>query len=59
LQQGVGYQGVKTPARHVRTRLYFTSESHLHSLTNLIRFGGLQDDVATMKRPHQPTLKTG
>lgn len=33
--------GVSSPGRHVRTRLYFTSESHLHSLLNVLRFGGL------------------
>ncbi|BES94642.1 Acid_phosphat_A [Nesidiocoris tenuis] len=39
--------GVSSPGRHVRTRLYFTSESHLHSLLTVLRFGGLlnaQDD---------------
>jgi len=30
---------VKTPQRHVRTRLYFTSESHIHSLFNVLRWG--------------------
>ncbi|KRY74411.1 Inositol hexakisphosphate and diphosphoinositol-pentakisphosphate kinase [Trichinella pseudospiralis] len=32
---------IATPFRHVRTRLYFTSESHIHSLMNLLQFGGL------------------
>lgn len=30
---------VRTPKRHVRTRLYFTSESHIHSLFNVLRWG--------------------
>uniref|UniRef100_UPI0035901EFF inositol hexakisphosphate and diphosphoinositol-pentakisphosphate kinase 2-like isoform X4 n=1 Tax=Myxine glutinosa TaxID=7769 RepID=UPI0035901EFF len=36
--------GVLSPERHVRTRLYFTSESHVHSLLNLLRYGGLLDE---------------
>lgn len=34
---GAGYVSVKTPQRHVRTRLYFTSESHVHALVNVLR----------------------
>lgn len=37
--------GVSSPGRHVRTRLYFTSESHVHSLLTVLRFGGLIDNV--------------
>ncbi|CAF3721714.1 unnamed protein product [Adineta steineri] len=36
-------KGIQTPGRHVRTRLYFTSESHVHSLLTIIRYGGLLD----------------
>lgn len=32
-----------SPGRHVRTRLYFTSESHVHSLLSMFRYGGLLD----------------
>ncbi|KAH6930552.1 hypothetical protein HPB50_014718 [Hyalomma asiaticum] len=35
--------GVSSPGRHVRTRLYFTSESHIHSLLTVLRYGGLLD----------------
>ncbi|XP_055304483.1 inositol hexakisphosphate and diphosphoinositol-pentakisphosphate kinase isoform X9 [Sitodiplosis mosellana] len=35
--------GVTSPGRHVRTRLYFTSESHIHSLLTVLRSGGLVD----------------
>ncbi|XP_053212708.1 inositol hexakisphosphate and diphosphoinositol-pentakisphosphate kinase-like isoform X3 [Panonychus citri] len=36
--------GVSSPGRHVRTRLYFTSESHIHSLLSVLHYGGLIDD---------------
>ncbi|KAG8001163.1 Inositol hexakisphosphate and diphosphoinositol-pentakisphosphate kinase 1 [Nibea albiflora] len=36
-------RGVMSPGRHVRTRLYFTSESHVHSLLSIFRYGGLLD----------------
>ena len=32
---------VMSPERFVRTRLYFTSESHVHALFNCLRYGGL------------------
>lgn len=35
--------GVSSPGRHVRTRLYFTSESHIHSLITVLRHGQLLD----------------
>ncbi|XP_077993313.1 inositol hexakisphosphate and diphosphoinositol-pentakisphosphate kinase 2-like [Glandiceps talaboti] len=35
---------IGTPERHVQTRLYFTSESHIHSLINCLRLGGLCDE---------------
>nr|XP_055047951.1 inositol hexakisphosphate and diphosphoinositol-pentakisphosphate kinase 1 isoform X3 [Misgurnus anguillicaudatus] len=38
-------RGVMSPGRHVRTRLYFTSESHVHSLLNIFRYGGLLDEL--------------
>eukprot|EP00123_Amoebidium_parasiticum_P001100 comp12106_c0_seq1/m.6841 comp12106_c0_seq1/g.6841 ORF comp12106_c0_seq1/g.6841 comp12106_c0_seq1/m.6841 type:complete len:972 (-) comp12106_c0_seq1:73-2988(-) len=43
--------GVRSHTRHVRTRLYFTSESHIHSMLNVLRYGidggkGLVSDQA-------------
>ncbi|KAG5112215.1 hypothetical protein JHK82_035484 [Glycine max] len=39
------YANVKTPERHVRTRLYFTSESHIHSLMNVLRYCNLEESL--------------
>ncbi|MED6192063.1 Inositol hexakisphosphate and diphosphoinositol-pentakisphosphate kinase vip2 [Stylosanthes scabra] len=39
------YANVRTPERHVRTRLYFTSESHIHSLMNVLRFCNLDESL--------------
>uniref|UniRef100_A0A8C9RD24 Inositol hexakisphosphate and diphosphoinositol-pentakisphosphate kinase n=1 Tax=Scleropages formosus TaxID=113540 RepID=A0A8C9RD24_SCLFO len=38
-------RGVMSPERHVRTRLYFTSESHVHSLLSILRYGALCDET--------------
>ena len=35
-------QDINSPLRHVRTRIYFTSESHVHSLVNVLRFAHLK-----------------
>eukprot|EP00887_Chlorella_sp_A99_P004707 scaffold4.g4707.t1 len=35
---------INSPFRHVRTRIYFTSESHMHSLVNVLRFCHLDAD---------------
>ncbi|KAL5500251.1 hypothetical protein EMCRGX_G011776 [Ephydatia muelleri] len=37
-------EGVTSPDRHIRTRLYFTSESHVHSVVNILKYGGLFED---------------
>ncbi|KAJ6766292.1 DIPHOSPHOINOSITOL PENTAKISPHOSPHATE KINASE [Salix purpurea] len=39
------YANVRTPDRHVRTRLYFTSESHIHSLMNVLRYCNLDESL--------------
>ncbi|XP_059449633.1 inositol hexakisphosphate and diphosphoinositol-pentakisphosphate kinase VIP2-like isoform X5 [Corylus avellana] len=43
------YANVKTPERHVRTRLYFTSESHIHSLMNVLRYCNLDSPALFAK----------
>lgn len=46
-------RGVMSPERHVRTRLYFTSESHVHSLLSILRYGALCDVSHTTHHPHE------
>uniref|UniRef100_Q6PFW1-5 Isoform 5 of Inositol hexakisphosphate and diphosphoinositol-pentakisphosphate kinase 1 n=1 Tax=Homo sapiens TaxID=9606 RepID=Q6PFW1-5 len=46
-------RGVLSPGRHVRTRLYFTSESHVHSLLSVFRYGGLLDETQDADRALQ------
>ncbi|KAG2710294.1 hypothetical protein I3760_04G019800 [Carya illinoinensis] len=36
---------VNSPDHHVRTRLYFTSESHIHSLVNVLRYCDLDESL--------------
>ena len=35
-------KGVVSPHRLVRTRLYFTSESHVHTMLNIFLHGGIE-----------------
>ncbi|KAK1667992.1 hypothetical protein QYE76_056151 [Lolium multiflorum] len=39
------YANVVEPERRVRTRLYFTSESHIHSLMNVLRYCYLDESL--------------
>ncbi|KAG0463585.1 hypothetical protein HPP92_019654 [Vanilla planifolia] len=39
------YANVRTPELHVRTRLYFTSESHIHSLVNVLRYCNMDESL--------------
>lgn len=40
-------QDINSPLRHVRTRIYFTSESHMHSLINVLRYSHLCESCLT------------
>ena len=37
---------IRSMGRHVRTRLYFTSESHVHALLNVLRYGSIADTLS-------------
>ncbi|KAG1672844.1 hypothetical protein FOA52_004648 [Chlamydomonas sp. UWO 241] len=51
---------VNSPLRHVRTRIYFTSESHIHSLVNVLRFShmrpGAPDTASSLLAPDMQAL---
>jgi inositol hexakisphosphate/diphosphoinositol-pentakisphosphate kinase len=51
---------VNSPLRHVRTRIYFTSESHIHSLVNVLRFShmrpGAPDSASSLLAPEMQAL---
>eukprot|EP00050_Salpingoeca_kvevrii_P007410 m.296055 g.296055 ORF g.296055 m.296055 type:complete len:1020 (+) comp13312_c0_seq1:82-3141(+) len=42
--------GVQSPGRHVRSRLYFTSESHIHALLNMLYHSGFDDHTMNIGR---------
>ena len=46
--------GVHSPFRHVRTRLYFTSESHLHSVLNVLQYAHLDTERQVQDRGREP-----
>uniref|UniRef100_A0A7S1UZH4 Inositol hexakisphosphate and diphosphoinositol-pentakisphosphate kinase n=2 Tax=Grammatophora oceanica TaxID=210454 RepID=A0A7S1UZH4_9STRA len=37
---------INSMGRRIRTRLYFTSESHLHTMLNVLRFGGVDGQTS-------------
>ena len=42
---------INSPLRHVRTRIYFTSESHVHSLINVRRYCHLGGAMFRLQSP--------
>ena len=51
-----GYAYINTPSRHVRTRLYFTSESHVHSITNVLKYWGDKHDIQVFSADTRRTI---
>ncbi|GFR40431.1 hypothetical protein Agub_g1005 [Astrephomene gubernaculifera] len=50
---------INSPLRHVRTRIYFTSESHMHSLVNVLRWCHLGAEAADAGVPPPVTPPSG
>ena len=49
---------INTMGRRIRTRLYFTSESHLHTLMNVMRFGGTEGQVSPLSEDGKEFIST-
>jgi inositol hexakisphosphate/diphosphoinositol-pentakisphosphate kinase len=47
---------INSKSRHVRTRVYFTSESHMHALVNVIRYAHLSEAAAPGAGPGTPLV---
>ena len=41
---------INTMGRRIRTRLYFTSESHMHTMLNVLRFGGMEGQPCPLSK---------
>lgn len=41
---------INSMGRRIRTRLYFTSESHLHTMVNVLRFGGCEGQKSILSQ---------
>ncbi|GAB4823839.1 hypothetical protein N2152v2_010885 [Parachlorella kessleri] len=56
--QASSLHDINSPFRHVRTRIYFTSESHMHSLMNVLRYChlGMEGEDGLMSEEGQRLL---
>lgn len=49
---------INSPLRHVRTRIYFTSESHIHSLINILRYNKIDGESLLSEEGHKVLNET-